>query len=239
MSFEGYFGYDPGRANYLTHVSLRHKAVFVEVPKAGCTTVKKVMQFSEVSGDVSKLSSDVHARRESPLVDMLAARMNPDEVFGRESAYFRFAFIRNPFTRIISCYKDKIIGSQWERDLRLPQLGFSPTDEVSLEAFLERVLVQDPTEMDIHWAPQTLLLASDRIRYSYIGRQETFAIDMQRVVDRVGFDVPPSGVSTLPPHATRARDGLAGLSGEATQLIRRIYRDDFARLGYGLDPTMA
>ena len=42
-----YFDYKPRRVNYLTHISRRHHAVFVEVPKAGCTVVKRVLQMAE------------------------------------------------------------------------------------------------------------------------------------------------------------------------------------------------
>lgn len=235
-----YFAYPRGQVNYLTHISRRHSAVFVEVPKAGCTVVKRVMQHSEHAGEPYEEPKSVHDRATSPLAAPVRDRFDPDEVYGRGSPYFRFAFVRNPYSRALSCYLEKIAGEQWLRDLRLPALGFDPNEDVTFVEFLARVAAQRPADMDIHWAPQHVLLGLDRVEYGFIGRFESFQRDVHRVIQHLEMDVPQEMVEATTSHVTNAGSRLQEYyEGEAAELVRTIYREDFERLGYGLSPRLA
>lgn len=231
-----YFECTRGKVNYLTHISRRHGAVFVEVPKAGCTVVKRVMQHSEHGGQPYQPPESVHDRSTSPLATPLRDGFDVDEVFGPDSPYFRFAFVRNPYSRALSCYLEKIAGAQWLRDKRLPVLGFRSDEQVSFRAFLEAVAEQRPVEMDIHWAPQTLLLGLPRVRYGFIGRFESFQQDLLTVIDLVGLEAPEQLWRQQSSHSTQARSRLSEhYDDRCEDLVRQIYADDFERLGYGFD----
>jgi hypothetical protein len=235
-----YFDYPPGRVNYLTHISRRHRSVFIEVPKAGCTVVKRVLQFSEHAGTSHEEPVSVHDRSTSPLGAPVRDGFNADELFGPDASYARFAFVRNPYSRALSCYLEKIAGEQWLREMRLPTLGFVPDAEVSFVSFLERVGQQTHVEMDIHWAPQHHLLSLDRISYDFLGRFETFRTDLCTVMMVLDIDAPARLLDAVTAHTTNARDKIAEyFDDEAVDLVRKIYRDDFAKLGYGLDPRFA
>ena len=235
-----YFDYPRGQVNYLTHISRRHSAVYVEVPKAGCTVVKRVMQHSEHGGAHYEEPVSVHERATSPLGAPVRDGFDPDVVFGPDSPYFRFGFVRNPFTRALSCYLEKIAGEQWLRDKRLPLLGFEPHEHVSFVQFLTRVADQDVAVMDIHWAPQSALLSLHRVEYGFLGRFESFRRDLRCVIDHLQMDVPDHMISTVTTHTTNARDKVRHhYDDTAVRLVRSIYRDDFARLGYGTEPRLS
>jgi sulfotransferase famil protein len=235
-----YFDYPRGKVDYLTHISRRHHAVFVEVPKAGCTVVKRVMRHSEHAGAPFDQSVSVHDRARSPLAAPLRDGFDLDEVFGPDGSMFRFSFVRNPYSRVLSCYLEKIAGEQWLRELRLPRLGFAPDEHVSLAAFLERVADQPMAEMDIHWAPQAVLLSLGRVTYDFLGRFESFHADLSAVIARVGFDAPEHLLHQRSAHTTNARDKVMEYYDDRTlRLVRHIYRADFDRLGYGRDPRFA
>lgn len=234
---EDYFAYAPQRANYLTHIAPKRSAVFVEVPKAGCTAVKRLMQLDALDGDESRLPQDVHRRQTSPLEQ--PSQHDADSIF-RSPHWFRFAFVRSPYTRALSCYLDKIAGSEWERNLRLPQLGYEKTDVPTFVEFLTRVSTQAPREMDIHWAPQSHLLGLQRVRYDFIGRFEHFQEDLRKVFARIGAPAPETHVKTRTSHATNADSRMTEFfSEEATCLVQSIYGGDFQRLGYGFDTGIA
>ena len=234
-----YFDYPPGRANYLTHISRRHRAVFVEVPKAGCTVVKMVLQHSEHGGEPYHRPESVHDRSTSPLGSPLRGEFDIDEVF-TGSSYFRFAFVRNPYSRALSCYLEKIIGKQWLRDMRLPKLGFEPDEEVGFAEFLRRVAGQRRAEMDIHWAPQHYLLSLDKVSYGFIGRFESFADDLRWLITHLELNAPLGVLDRPTAHTTNASERLREyFDDESVDLVRDIYRGDFERLGYGLDPRFA
>lgn len=235
-----YFDYPQGRVNYLTHISRRHNAVFVEVPKAGCTVVKRVMQHSEHGGEPYDEPQSVHERSTSPLGAPFRDGFDLNDVFGPEGPYFRFAFVRNPYSRALSCYLEKIVGEQWLRDLRLPKLGFRPDEEVAFVDFLKRVADQPPAEMDIHWAPQSHLLALGKVTYGFLGRFECFQTDLLAVVDHLGMIAPDELLKTRTAHTTNARDKISRYyDKESVALVREIYRRDFEQLGYGLDLRFA
>jgi hypothetical protein len=235
-----YFDYPSGRVNYLTHISRRHHAVFVEVPKAGCTVVKRAMQFSEHGGRPHPEPDSVHERSTSPLGAPLRDKFDLDEVFGERGSYFRFAFVRNPYSRALSCYLEKIAGEQWLREMRLPKLGFKPDENVEFVEFLRRVAEQAPEDMDIHWAPQQHLLSLGKVRYGFLGRFESFRQDLLSVIGHLEMTVPEGLLQRTTPHTTNARDKiLEYYDDESIALVRSIYRRDFEALGYGLDPRFA
>lgn len=236
----GFFDYPRRRVDYLTHISTRHRAVFVEVPKAGCSVVKRVLQYSEVDGVGYDPSASVHDRSRSPLAAPVSGGFDLQEIFGAPSPYFRFSFVRNPYSRALSGYLEKIVGAQWVRDTRLPKLGFRSDEEVSFTRFLQRVATDEPRTMDIHWAPQHFLLSLDKVEYAFLGRFESFQTDLRRVIEHLGIDVPADLVTQRTGHTTGAGTRLLDYyDDESIELVREIYRGDFDRLGYGLDPHLA
>ena len=231
-----YFDYPRRRVNYVTHISTRHRCVYVEVPKAGCSVVKRVLQYSEVDGQGIDPEASVHDRSISPLAAPISGGFDLDEIFGSPSPYFRFSFVRNPYSRALSCYLEKIAGEQWLRDIRLPELGFDPHEEVSFADFLKRVSGQQPRAMDPHWAPQHHLLSLRKVRYGFLGRFENFQPDLRRLVDTLGLDVPQELLLRRTAHVTAAADRLHDyFDDETVHLVQQIYRKDFDLLGYGRD----
>lgn len=235
-----YFDYRPRRVNYLTHISEKSRCVFVEVPKAGCSVVKRVLQYSEVGGRGIDPGASVHDRSLSPLAAPISGGFDLHEVFGEPTPYFRFSFVRNPYSRALSCYLEKIAGEQWLRDLRLPDLGFAPDAEVSFVDFLRRVRAQEPADMDIHWAPQHHLLSLAKVKYDFLGRFESFQPDLQRVIEHLGLDIPAETLARRTSHVTRAGERLDDYyEEESVGLVQQIYAGDFAALGYGRNPRFA
>lgn len=232
---EDLFGYDEKRANYLTHISWERRYVYVEVPKTGCTSIKKMLQLAELGYDVSSLPDNVHDRSKSPLAAPLG-RPNRFRSAMENGRLYTFSVVRNPFTRALSGYLDKIIETPWERERRLPQLGFSVTDDVSFLDFLQRVSEQSNDDRDIHWAPQYHLLGSGRIEYDYIGRFETLRDEIVTIADRLGILIDPSLLLRTTAHATHADERLSEFMGpEETDLVRQIYAEDFEEFDYSTD----
>ena len=122
-------------ANYLCHWSNKHSYVYVETPKVACTTIKRVLQQAEANGLlVYGTPDDVYYRKYSPLlspcsnISAFADAMISDD-------YFRFCFVRNPFTRILSCYLDKMVENVFERNPVIPKLGLNPDNPPSFASF--------------------------------------------------------------------------------------------------------
>jgi hypothetical protein len=229
----GLFGKPLNLVDYLVHWSPVRRYIFVENPKVACTSIKKVLQRDALHGEEPQ--TEVHDRRASPVPRVLD---NPGAFLEavQDPEIFRFCFVRNPFSRSLSCYLDKMVQSDWERNRLAPMLGLDPATVPSFEQFLEAVKNQPEIERDIHWATQTYLLRPNRFRYSFIGRFEMFANQFQLVCQRLGIDCEAAALGLGRRHSTGAAELLDKyVTPAARQAILEIYDADFRNFGYGID----
>lgn len=226
----------PERANYLVNLSVRWRYLYVETPKVGCSTIKLALQKMELEND-AMLPSNIHDRETSPLASpqtdltsFLLAQYSPN--------FIRFSFVRNPFSRIVSCYLDKCVKSKEEKERLMPDLGLNPTEHISLKVFLRAILQQSYRDMDIHWLPQAVILGGMR-KPTFIGRFENFNSDLRRVLSLISghsFEE----IERHNTHATNASEKVLQLVGrEERNLIVEIYERDFIEYGYSMDPRFS
>lgn len=220
--------------NYAINFSLRYKYLFIENPKVACSTIKRILQVAEVDGDISQLSEDVHARDQSPIPQVKKSPNKFRELF-QDPATFRFCFVRNPFSRTLSCYLDKFVKNEGERRRLSKKLGV-PTDKVlKFHDFLLAVRDQTDFERDPHWMVQSYLLQPDRLRYDFIGRFEFIDAEINRMVKRIGL--PQYAWKKEAPHATSAGERTKEYYGpKEIKLVQEIYEQDFGSFGYGWSP---
>lgn len=232
-----YFQHGDYRINHLIHIARRHQLVYLEVPKAGCSVVKAVLQHGE-TGAPRPAGISVHDREASPLGAPLRDGFGLDELFGPGSPWLTFTFVRNPFSRVLSCYLEKIAAPRaGQRDLRVHNLGLPPGQTLSFREFLERVAEQRPRRMDIHWTPQTRLIGWGRVPIGFVGRFETFQRDLRTLMTVAGLVAPEELLTERTGHTTNAGDRLAEhyADDRCVALVRDIYARDFDLLGYGHD----
>ncbi|MEM6408711.1 MAG: sulfotransferase family protein [Pseudomonadota bacterium] len=220
--------------DYLVNWSPKHRFIYVETPKVACTTVKRVLQRAEVEGDTARLPDNVHDRASSPL------KKPSEDLDGfikdlEDPGVLLFCFVRDPFTRALSCYLDKFVSNQWERNRLGPELGFERGEEVSFERFLRAVADQEPMQRDIHWMTQCDLIRPRKMKYDFIGRFENFAADFQSVLTALQLD---GGEETSQRHNVTDASGKAAshFGPEEVSLVRSIYAADFDHYGYGGQP---
>jgi len=234
-----YFDYDDARIDYLINYSDRFRYIYVETPKVACSSIKYYLQYLEVDGDKSRIPRNPHHRDQSPLPRVLAGNNRPHfERVLQSGDYYLFSFVRNPYSRVLSCYLDKIVGTAYERKIRLPQLGYEPDDEVSFVEFLERVREQPQHLRDIHWSPQWYLMGvHNGLEYDFIGRFENFQSEFEDVLDYLqGDNELIQRTENKQVVKTSANDKVLRYYNEAEkQLVDEIYTDDFHYFGYEKD----
>lgn len=140
--------------------------------------------------------------------------------------HLRFTFVRDPYARIVSAWRDKII---------LRRKGSGINDQVLYEQlsdfgnFVEWVLSQDKERINPHFRPQTILVPEN---VDFIGRLESFDADLRHLFGRLGLgDLPKA------PHhnrSNRAKRPEPTMSPSALQGINAYFRDDFRRFGYAI-----
>lgn len=217
-------------ANYLIHFSNIHKFLYVATPKVGCTTLKHYLQQVELQGLLDyRYYGEEHDAALSPLlqpVDCVRAFL---EALDNDRC-FKFTFVRNPFSRALSGYIDKIVNSKPERERLLPPLGIEPDNEPpSFAHFLRAVAHQAPELRDYHWAEQSWLTQPAAIQYDFVGRFERFGDDFEHVCKQIGFTATVPAVE----HSTHADKRYSEFYGpEEVELVREIYSRDFQTFGY-------
>jgi len=230
------FNVDPDRINYFVNFSTRFSYIYVETPKAACSTIKRRLQLAEVDEDVSRVPEDVHARNQSPLKQIRRASKSFWHLYD-DPTTFRFCFVRNPFSRALSCYLDKLVQDKSTRPRIAPQLGLPADRIVSFRVFLSAVRDQTDHERNPHWAPQAYLLSPERFRYSFIGRFEFLQRHLDLVARRLGFPKIPR--QRVAPHATSAAEKIDAYYGpKEIALVQDIYQQDFEAFGYGWSPDI-
>lgn len=235
------FPYQPSMAEYLIECSVRLKFFYIANPKAGCSTVIKMLQLLEAEGDMSRLPEFVHEKEKSPIVPIGRLLVSVGEVLDSDE-YLKFSIVRNPYTRILSAYLDKMVHNSWERERLLPTLGMpSDGEPPSFLEFLRIVAAFPELERDLHWNSQCFLLQPHAIPYTCIGRFENISPMLRALSLRLS---PSAAISEetvrVDYHATGSLAKLHDYLGRKERdLIGDIYSDDFKQFCYSLDPHFA
>ena len=155
--------------------------------------------------------------------------------------YFKFTFVRNPWDRLASCYRGKILPhisddtpNKWEGYNMIPSYGTSNYKiRNSVEAyksfhtFVEDIALQEPTLVNKHYRRQLYLFPNDKM--DYIGRFEDFEDNI--------FDIFRSfGVEDINiPHVTEPKPSISYAdlyTDETAGMVYDMYRDDIETFGY-------
>ena len=138
---------------------------------------------------------------------------------------FIFAFVRNPYERIYSCYKNKIedVRVRGGRNIfEKHDIGLN----VTFDEFVRRVAALPDYSSDRHFRSQAWFLTCEgALLPSFIGKLEQMSEDWEELQERFGIAPPPqinvSNAKTLPVMTT-----------ETKALICERYAEDFKLFGY-------
>ncbi|MFO7838525.1 MAG: sulfotransferase family 2 domain-containing protein [Desulfosalsimonadaceae bacterium] len=143
--------------------------------------------------------------------------------------YFLFAFVRNPITRLYSCYLDKVVrpGKEGKR-CNLRRYGIET--DMDFEAFARRIAEIPDSKADKHFRSQLFeIYYQGEWLVDFVGRLENMVADWQRLAKKTGLEEIPEIY-----RKTGAGNGLdqVPLSLETARLIARRYSQAIDLLGY-------
>ncbi len=138
----------------------------------------------------------------------------------------RAVFVRDPMSRALSAFRDKILGREHHGSKFWAWFG---DGEPKFEDFC-RYLEAGGLHDDIHWAPQTDCLLMPLDRFTFVGRFESLDADMERLFALIFGDA-ERPVSRAGPAST-GTDGRKGISSEAKSMLSELYASDLTQLGY-------
>ena len=233
MTFENIYKTYPNICEFHIWVSKKHKYLCNTVPKNACTRIKASLYELERN----KRPPDFNRVHTSATA--ITSLEDPIEAITSKE-WFRFAFVRNPYDRLFSAYKSKIVRdkdnnyTRTRNDLK-EKYGYKKTDVLPFTDFVDFVVNTIDEYRDHHWQSQTRFLIWDKIRYDYIGRFETFQEDFALVLyklqasDEMISDVTEVINSTL-------KVPLAWVyNRQLAELVYNAYKKDFKNFGYDKD----
>jgi hypothetical protein len=150
--------------NMHTHISLVNRYLYVEVPKAGCGTMKATLGGMEGArmgpGLAGRVQEFPHDRmRATPFVKPFQLPPDTLEHVLTSPDYRRFTVVRDPASRVLSAYLEKIGQGLKQSGAVVDALRDSTgediaPEDISLDQFLDVIARQPSREQDPHWRRQ-------------------------------------------------------------------------------------
>ncbi len=194
---DGHADQKPQRFNI--SASDAHNFVWFRVAKVGTRTISKILRDNSVPYSAKGMRLPFKPKK--------------------YQQHFKFAFVRNPWARVVSCYFNKVV-TQVHRP-------FSECFDKDFDFFVDFIAKKDLKKADIHIRLQTRLFPADEV--NFIGRLENFSEDLQKVFHIIGVPCP----ETIP-HKNRSRHKhYSSYYNERTkQIIADKYKADIDAFGY-------
>ena len=231
--------------------------VYRVVPKCACSTIGQIMYYSDhgrfFDGDIHDAQEGLHKWARDASQDEIARNV-------RAHASYAFTCVRNPYTRILSSFFDKICGIQRNGQryrgnlvpMVIQKYGIEVEGEFdqikSFRRFLlfarDTIRFRKPMDPDIHWSAQSGHISTFIVnggRYDRIFWTEAFNDGMADVLAAVETPVPVDLADVPrfneseghgPKRAHPVEDYFDDL---AMHLVYEIYRRDFDLFRYDFE----
>lgn len=203
-------------------VSHQHRFVFVATPKTGTHAVRQALRERLGPDDIEQVGLFVNKR--FPYADI--ARISHGHLSVRQvrpylgdavcDAYFKFAFVRNPFDRFVS----------YCAFMTRQQGAFDRDPQGTMREILFRLRPLD----HIHFQPQWTLLVDEtgRLEMDLVGRVETMQESYDAACARIG--IPGRALERV--NSSRRGDYRQYYDQALIDGVAALYAGDLERFGY-------
>lgn len=225
----GFRGLAPGHVLHGNILLEDLNAIYFYVPKVACSTLKKVCADTlGLQTEKRDLAETIH---ELPFP--FAKRYKVRSHFGR---YYKFAFVRNPWGRLLSCYRDKVCNDadnlydrHENRFVQYLKNSGVYRPAMSFEDFVRVVAEIPDSRAEGHFRSQVSLLSDGHglLPFDKIGRFEALEEDFETIATRIGLRCPLPYLRAT--GATHYRDHY---SAKMRELIRRRFEQDVTTFSY-------
>jgi hypothetical protein len=226
----------------LVNVMPRHRLIYIAVPKAASTRIRRTL--AKIEG---RFSRSLKPRRRTMYRGPYGPRNFPIGLFYQVATapdVMRFSFVRNPYARVVSCWADKfagkpLIGGDRFIDAYLsvcqqidPQLPIGAERTLSFPQFTVFTAATSKIRHDIHMQTQDDILSMPGIELNLIGKVENFDADFVPILDYLNASEDVRREASTPLNESHHDDWPSYYTPELADRIYRAYEPDFDRFGY-------
>jgi hypothetical protein len=214
------------------------KFLFMKTSKAACSTVMATLirQMARARGDegngVMETLNSVHSPPANLVMSGLKA-LNEQMIMDAlaDPDVFKFTVIRDPISRTVSAWADKIDGNEKEKGRLMRYLGRDENSNITLKQFIA-LLAEDEgaRDLDRHWRLQRKETSYDLIDYDYIGLVEEMDAAMEKIVGTCfGTEAAGEIVDTRRTlgHKTKSSELIKTLSAKDLKNLEKAFGPDF------------
>lgn len=190
------------------------KVLFIHIPKTAGSSLNRTPIASKVDKKIHPFKTTIMDR----IIEL-----------GAED-YFKFCFIRNPYSRFYSLYSyfQKMDKNHqfYKYNVRICEVmqKFTSFDEFS-EAFLELRM-----KNNFHFYPQSRYVYCDGIKIAdFVGKMENMADDVFKLAETIGVRT-----NFTIPHANKSTDGMyeKHFSKNSKNIVEKFYAEDLDNFDY-------
>lgn len=209
--------------------------VYMKNHKAACTTVLATVlrhQMAFLDLPATPIGNDIihkppkalmrNGKRSLSVDGALAALESPE--------HFRFTFVREPVSRILSAFSDKVSGDTKQRAALFRHIGKAPGDALSLADFID-IVAQDSAarDLDRHWRSQCKEISYGLIDYDFLGTVDGIDPALREVMAELfgQGDLQVEDTRKTIGHKTRSASLRDGLRKKDLARLEQAYADDF------------
>jgi len=206
------------------------KLIFIVIGKVACTSIKATIGKSY----------NIDYRHESGLDVHMHSGWHKEyrKLKDPSSAYFKFAFVRNPLSRLVSCYRDKILfegASVDYPDYYFKNYYFDIPPNISFASFVERIVKIPDHLADRHFKSQSysIFRRDKSIKPDFIGRFENLQQDWSVLAKKFGLHPELAHLhSSIQKPNIEKKDFRLYYDMELLDIVHERYKEDFELLGY-------
>jgi hypothetical protein len=244
------WGYDKdyikARLTQTSYVSTKHKYVYLEVPKAACTRLKYIIHTLEQLRPVpvtfdrlpeTRLFMFIHDRERFEMPSL--ADFPEDEITRilAEDEYFKFTFVRNPYSRLVSAWMNKLyfIEPGLENLYHAIKNNFPDCVDgryITFEGFVKYINeFENIRTCNPHYRLQSDLIMANAIEYDMVAKVEKFDEGIKQLETRIGvsnLDNSKSGSS----NESYGEDWRSHYTPELADIVYKLYKNDFEQFEY-------
>lgn len=216
------------------YISDEKKLIYVPIAKVACTTLK-----------IAALTNNTDYNSEKNQYMEVHSNISDKKYYSLSSHYrnyYKFAFVRNPFDRLVSCYEDKVktatqhnnkyfFDTRYNNILIRNLFGNKFRPDMSFDEFVELVCKIPDFLSDGHFKSQhSILYKNNKLKVDYVGKFENIDDDWKKIAEL-------KNLPAIEKRNTSNRKSWTDYyqSDETIKLVIERYKNDFDLFAYDKD----
>ena len=210
--------------------------VYLKNPKVACTTIMAAMwEEADRQAGRETYPGNPHLQKDRPFLNPLAPECDLERLAQKPM----FSMVRNPYTRTLSAYRNKIghvpngYNFVWEAFCTIHDVDKSLTkSDYTFKDFLRTLAGEVPHDaFEQHFRPQHLNIFYNWVPIDWVGHSESSKETFVYMESH--------GIPVTKPKAGKIQEPV-GLDDfyddEAIDIVRTVFAEDFRLFGYSTDP---